>query len=193
MEINIKPIETEYNGYRFRSRLEARWAVFFDTLGIQYEYEPEGFQLSDGTLYLPDFYLPQSKAFFEVKGVMSEADEHKVTQMIKDSNHEVIVGYDGLRFVACDEFGIEDTEYCLADGGESRLCRCRKCGNYFFMGMSGSWNCRVCGYYDGNAGFDEVMRDENGSTEWCSHDSKVEMAIKAFKQARFEHGETPNR
>lgn len=25
-------IETEYKGYRFRSRLEARWAVFFDTL-----------------------------------------------------------------------------------------------------------------------------------------------------------------
>ena len=54
----IKAIETEYNGYRFRSRLEARWAVFFDELGIKYQYEPEGFDL-DGTLYLPDFYLPE--------------------------------------------------------------------------------------------------------------------------------------
>ena len=26
----IRPIETEYRGYRFRSRFEARWAVFFD-------------------------------------------------------------------------------------------------------------------------------------------------------------------
>lgn len=26
---SIKPIETIYNGYHFRSRLEARWAVFF--------------------------------------------------------------------------------------------------------------------------------------------------------------------
>lgn len=25
----IKPIETKYDGYLFRSRLEARWAVFF--------------------------------------------------------------------------------------------------------------------------------------------------------------------
>lgn len=25
-------IQTEYNGYLFRSRLEARWAVFFDAL-----------------------------------------------------------------------------------------------------------------------------------------------------------------
>lgn len=55
--MNIKSIETEYNGYRFRSRLEARWAVFFDALHVPYEYEPEGFDLGDGTYYLPDFRL----------------------------------------------------------------------------------------------------------------------------------------
>jgi hypothetical protein len=33
-------------GYRFRSRLEARWAVFFDVAGIPWQYEPEGFDLS---------------------------------------------------------------------------------------------------------------------------------------------------
>ena len=54
----IKAIETEYNGYKFRSRLEARWAVFFDALGVFYEYEPEGFQIDDSTYYLPDFYIP---------------------------------------------------------------------------------------------------------------------------------------
>lgn len=63
----IKAIETVYNGYRFRSRLEARWAVFFDELGIEYQYEPEGVELSDGSYYLPDFYLPDFHCFFEVK------------------------------------------------------------------------------------------------------------------------------
>ena len=52
---DIKPIETIYNGYKFRSRLEARWAVFFDSLGVEYEYEPEGFELPSGKRYLPDF------------------------------------------------------------------------------------------------------------------------------------------
>lgn len=51
----IKAIQTRYKGYNFRSRLEARWAVFFDALGIEWEYEPEGFELPDGTRYLPDF------------------------------------------------------------------------------------------------------------------------------------------
>lgn len=64
----IKPIETVYNGYRFRSRLEARWAVFFDTLGVRYDYEPEGFEFPDGDRYLPDFWLPDYEMWVEIKG-----------------------------------------------------------------------------------------------------------------------------
>ena len=63
----IKAIETHYNGYRFRSRLEAKWAVYFDALGIEYEYEPEGFVLPGGETYLPDFYLPLVDAYVEIK------------------------------------------------------------------------------------------------------------------------------
>ena len=62
----MKAIETEYKGYKFRSRLEARWAVFFDIIGIRWEYEPEGIVLSDGTPYLPDFYLIDFHCYFEV-------------------------------------------------------------------------------------------------------------------------------
>lgn len=63
----MKSIETEYKGYKFRSRLEARWAVFFDAAGIKWEYEPEGFVMSDGTKYLPDFYLPEYDWYVEIK------------------------------------------------------------------------------------------------------------------------------
>ena len=51
----IKAIQTRYKGYHFRSRLEARWAVFFDALGLEWEYEPEGFDLGEAGWYLPDF------------------------------------------------------------------------------------------------------------------------------------------
>lgn len=30
----IRAIETNYKGFRMRSRLEARWATFFDALGM---------------------------------------------------------------------------------------------------------------------------------------------------------------
>lgn len=62
----IKAIETVYNNYTFRSRLEARWAVFFDALQIKYEYEREGFDI-DGLWYLPDFYLPDYSCWIEIK------------------------------------------------------------------------------------------------------------------------------
>jgi len=56
-----KPIETRYKGYRFRSRLEARWAVFLDAISIEWEYEKEGYNIS-GDWYLPDFWLPYDAA-----------------------------------------------------------------------------------------------------------------------------------
>ena len=40
--MSIEAIPTKYNNYLFRSRLEARWAVFFDAAKIKYEYEVEG-------------------------------------------------------------------------------------------------------------------------------------------------------
>lgn len=52
----LRAIETRYKGYRFRSRLEARWAVFFDSLGIPWQYEKEGL-VTDAGAYLPDFTL----------------------------------------------------------------------------------------------------------------------------------------
>ena len=73
--MDIKPIETVYNGYRFRSRLEARWAVFFDAAGIKYQYEPQGFVAEDGTKYLPDFYLPDFDIYCEVKPTRPGAQE----------------------------------------------------------------------------------------------------------------------
>jgi hypothetical protein len=35
-------METRYRGYRFRSRSEARWAVFFDAAGVGWSYGDEG-------------------------------------------------------------------------------------------------------------------------------------------------------
>ena len=91
----LKAIETEYRGYRFRSRLEARWAVFFDACGVKWEYEPEGYDLGDGLYYLPDFLLHgvegriSGDLYVEVKGRMNDEDAGKMirfAQLGADSN-----------------------------------------------------------------------------------------------------------
>ena len=70
--MTAKAIETSYAGCRFRSRLEARWAVFFDHADVEWEYEPQGFVI-DGRPYLPDFRLGCG-TWVEVKGDDAELD-----------------------------------------------------------------------------------------------------------------------
>ncbi len=72
--MSITPIQTEYKGHWFRSRLEARWAVFFDTAGIPYRYEEEGYNV-EGTWYLPDFWLPDQGCWIEIKGPPPSSEE----------------------------------------------------------------------------------------------------------------------
>ncbi len=74
---------TRWNGIVFRSRLEARWAVFFDSLNpkLQYEYEPEQVQTPYGS-YLPDFYLPTINTFWLVKGQHMNEREMSITNWL---------------------------------------------------------------------------------------------------------------
>jgi len=82
----IPSIPTAFDGWIFRSRLEARWAVFFKELGIEFQYEPEGFALP-GTNYLPDFYLPQVRQFAECKPITLTVEEKQKTLLLSDATN----------------------------------------------------------------------------------------------------------
>lgn len=161
MTDRMKPIPTRYNGQVYRSRLEARWAVFFDSLRIPFFYEPEGFNLN-GISYLPDFYLPDSHQFFEVKGIMTEMDEAKIHGLI-DAGYSVTVGYPDGEFKACELSDITTPEgkheqfFSMEPGGASWLCRCNVCGKYWFTGSEQSWRCQCCGCHEGDHHFSVVM------------------------------------
>jgi hypothetical protein len=101
-----KAIETEYNGYKFRSRLEARWAVVFDWLKVKYQYEPQGFELEDGLRYLPDFYLPEHKLYVEIKAdanaAIASGDKLKrFADMVRANGQYYAVFYDVPHYEAC--------------------------------------------------------------------------------------------
>jgi hypothetical protein len=73
----IEAIETSYAGYRFRSRTEARWAVFLKHVGIDFKYEPQGYVL-DGEPYLPDFLIHPGtplETWLEIKGTYPSRGE----------------------------------------------------------------------------------------------------------------------
>lgn len=173
--MNIKPIETYYNGFRFRSRLEARVAVFLDALGIKYYYELEGYRLQDGTMYLPDFYLPDQDFFLEVKGVMQNTDMNKITQLHSESGRGVLIFDPDLNIKLMDS---ADRDWGGALIDDCYLYRCAKCRKINFIRGDNSYACPCCGAHEG----DHYLVNIN---------KEVDAAIRIARQARFEHGEAP--
>lgn len=198
MEQSIRPIETHYKGYRFRSRLEARWAVFFDAIGATWEYEPEGFVLEDGTYYLPDFLLHNvggrgdefdDDLWIEVKGNMSNDDKHKIElfgihDIEYDSNYHYTGRHKGHRLLVVGQIprgdemierieNMSDLAY-----SDSEVFNLSTVDSDYFTGVLGV-------DYNGNP----VLNDENDNIgmDW----DKTDQAYMVAQQARFEHGETP--
>lgn len=209
----IKAIETIYNGYRFRSRLEARWAVFFDTLGIKYEYEKEGYDLGEAGWYLPDFYIPTWKAFVEIKpGYPSNQEIEKCCQLSNKTEEACIVIWgspwaslhhkDGL-----DEYYDYQYRAALADssfglGDHHIFTQCRRCPSINWLAVGDGSNCCIA---EESKEF-EILLDSDvcgfGSLDSCCDTDKwpvmdldclprLVAAYTAARQARFEHGEKP--
>lgn len=198
--MDIKPIETIYNGYRFRSRLEARWAVFFDSAGIPYEYEPEGFILSDGTYYLPDFYLPWFHAYVEIKRAnipyaLKEEAMRKCQRLFDCAGSCIVLFCEG------DPAENEMQVYCNYSDDEGGGT------TWFFASfIEGGWYADDISIHSGGKHFITIAIYEPGSffdsdyndvcleSFYCLDEcrSELEQAKSIARQARFEHGESPN-
>ena len=181
--MTIKPIETRYKGYRFRSRLEARWAVFFDACGYQWEYEPEGFRLPCGTHYLPDFKIfgeddngDYNVFWIEVKPSESGLTDPKVeafrNAILEDRNNEICRGYGD--FIVLDgppagKLYHGTFEFSGSDGRQWLM-------EPWYRGRPSFWQCYSYEEAKGLTGF------------YCQlGQSPVEKAL----SARFEHDEKP--
>jgi hypothetical protein len=181
----MQAIETYYNGYRFRSRIEAKWAVFYDNMGIPYEYEKEGYNFN-GVLYLPDFWLPDQDCWVEIKGENSSDGLEKCSLLARSSgkNAYMFVGslpdFNGELRGSSNCFAAFTGEEGACDEGY-QWCECQNCGclGIHFGGRSGRLPCKKKGCPS------EGDRESN----WNSR--KLKAAYKIANMARFEHGEKP--
>ncbi|WP_062434937.1 hypothetical protein [Herbidospora daliensis] len=182
----ITPIETTYAGHRFRSRLEARWAVFFDRLGLEWEYEPQGYVVS-GRPYLPDFRitLPTGeRVFAEVKN--ADVGEHEgehvdLCRALADGAELPVLLLTGIpahRLYHQFTPGLSASSFTAAffhDYGR----KLTTADQYWFQTVE----------LDEATGVLKFTHDERGLTE--SFGEGLVQAVTAARSARFEHGETP--
>ncbi|GEM_PF-4343735 len=70
MRTGLQTVKTEYGGQIFRSRGAARWAAFFDNLGVSFIREPEEYEIPSGR-FCPDFFLPNENCFVHVTSLYS--------------------------------------------------------------------------------------------------------------------------
>lgn len=175
MSKEIRPIETKYNGYRFRSRLEARWAIFFGAVGLDYQYEVEGFKMGDME-YLPDFYIPSIDRWFEIKGKPMSIEEIKKCEQFcyrtdnKNIKFSILIGAPEL--IQCDNIlGISEFtwEWPSASYPSDTLFFAEGLvkEEYYSRFLRGIWKVP-------NVSRDTLIR-----------------AVKKAREARFEFGETP--
>lgn len=93
-------LPTAYGGATFRSRLEARWVVFFDALGVEWRYEPRSFTFPTGLMYLPDFYLPGLHCWVEIKPTAPTREEALKASSLARATREPVYLFAGS--VGCD-------------------------------------------------------------------------------------------
>lgn len=181
----FKGMETPYKGHRFRSRLEARWAVAFDALGVKWLYEPQNKRFGS-VGYVPDFYLPQQAAWIEIKGEFAGAAKHealwKAHRLAEHDSRRVLVAFGDIPHPHPND-GDESAIHVLPDGSES---------SGFFWCV-----CPWCGRLDLTAGGDAGRLDCDCATSHghCgnvdAYDAPIiQAAYAAGRSARFEHGES---
>lgn len=160
----MRAIPTVYEGVQFRSRLEARYAMFFDEHRIRWAYEVEGFEI-DGVRYLPDFWLADSRAYFEVKGPHQERVElPKLWQDFIDARNQSPADIEDVLFVVGNEMG--ELRVGNQPPGSAAWGRCKSCAIWYPVPLNSGWTCRGCGHYDGPRTFDEMNRVVLPQMQW---------------------------
>ena len=200
----IKAIETTYKGYRFRSRTEARWAVFFDALGIRWEYEKEGFDLGEAGWYLPDFWLPDMGMWIEIKGENPTPQERTKARALCEMTHTSVGVLSGAPWFNIfralyqwfPSYEPDTFEYEEFGGGEhvDDLSDWIDDPTYDYEKQDGN-GC----YYQGWLTWGVVLLEKNrwslGIITLIERDDVVlahaiSHAYNAARSARFEHGES---
>ncbi|GAC1368578.1 MAG: hypothetical protein NVS3B25_07500 [Hymenobacter sp.] len=76
--------------YKFRSGFEYIYATHLIRSGVEFEFEPRWFKFSPTCRYCPDFYLPQTDEWIEIKGYYNEQQGRK-HEMLRQLGYKLTI------------------------------------------------------------------------------------------------------
>jgi hypothetical protein len=125
----IKPIPTKYKGVQFRSRLEAKWAVFFDGIQFPWRYEEMPYRMTNGSKYYPDFTSVLEFAI-EIKPIVPNQDYRNKLLDSSMAQQEPILLLCGYPRVLRETRKFPSLGYYYSgDGNEEALWFVNECGS----------------------------------------------------------------
>ena len=83
--------QTEFQGVKYRSLLEAQWASFFSALGVRTVYESATFRLRDGTIYTADLFVPEmNNLHIELKPNTLSLEEMRKCEAVSSMGYNIV-------------------------------------------------------------------------------------------------------
>lgn len=88
-EEDLVALPCKYRGVSLRSRLECRWIIWMDALGIAWEYEPRAVRVG-GRPRWTDLWLPREEVWLEIKPEGVPPDEHLALALAEETGSPLL-------------------------------------------------------------------------------------------------------
>ncbi|HEY1718385.1 MAG TPA: hypothetical protein VGH42_08855 [Verrucomicrobiae bacterium] len=167
-----------YQGQKFRSKHEERFAIYLNSLGVSWSYEIHSFSFS-GLVYTPDFLIWDLVTFVELKPAECLEEAWKIHELSRERpNHNYLIASMSSFDLKLHEYGkLIDGEVRWFADYEISWVFCRLCCHPYISVDNPDWpllSCPRCEFDAGGNSFTDrqmtkILSIEKAKRWWKSH------------------------
>ena len=154
-----KPKECTYRGRKLRCKHEERFAIYLESSGVSWSYEPHAFPLRESE-YTPDFFLYDLKMLVELKPADCLEETWKIHELsLLRTEYAYLIASMPEFELKLHEYGkMVEGEMRWFAADEIRWVYCRLCCHPYVFVNHPDWpsvSCTRCGFDAGESSFSD--------------------------------------